>query len=100
MSILKTSIHWTTQAGDDREAYVRVTYTGYGADAGDFYQPPEPAFVEISSIALIEGDHDIPDWFYDDSDLQAECLADWIADGIEAAEWAEQSRRDSMMGGF
>ncbi len=98
--IFTTSIMWHDSTGGEVEARVRVTYSRFKGFAGDWTDPPEPAAVEIVSIFPLDSTDPVPDHFLTDESLIEECLEDWANEEVEAAEWREQSRRDSLMGGF
>lgn len=85
---------------DETEYDVRVRYQYDKGYAGSYYQPPEPPSVEILEITPADKALIVPDSFYEDETLIAECFADVEAEAEEAAEWRAQSRRDQLMGGF
>lgn len=85
---------------DETEYDVRVRYQYDKGYAGSYYQPPEPPSVEILEIKPADKALIVPDCFYEDDALIAECLADVEAEAEEAAEWRAQSRRDQLMGGL
>ena len=93
--ILHTSIET-----DETEYDVRVLYQYDKGYKGDYYQPPEPASVEILEIKPADTTLTVPEHFYEDEGLIAECMADVAEQAAEAAEWRAQSRRDALMGGF
>lgn len=97
----KTVVIWHDSRGSEREASVIVTYCRHKGFAGDRIDPPEPDNVEIVDIIdeANPGDR-LPDHIFQDDALIQECFDHWNNDEIEAAEWREQSRRDSLMGGF
>ena len=94
-----TSLCWEDANGDEIEADVRVLYSRDKGFAGDHIDPPEPASIEIISITPADPTVIVPTRFETDDDLIAECMADWAAEEIEAAEWRAQSRRDQLMEG-
>lgn len=94
-----TSITIEDELGET-EYDVRVLYSRDAGYKGSFYEPPEAASVEIIDIAPSDKSITVPDAFYEDEDLIAECFADWRAEQEDAAEWRAQSRRDQLMGGF
>lgn len=96
----KTSLLWRDSRGGEVEADVRVTYSRSKGYRGDRIDPPEPSSVEIVEIQCADKSVTIPQHFYDDEALLAECMEDWASEEIEAAEWRAQSRRDRLMGGF
>ncbi|WP_347271878.1 hypothetical protein [Rhizorhabdus histidinilytica] len=97
----KTTLIWHDSRGGECEAECRVTYRGIKGFAGDLTDPPEPDSIEIISIVDVANPKDaVPDHFFEQEELIAECMEDWAASEIEAAEWREQSRRDQLMGGF
>lgn len=97
--IFSTSITIEDELGET-EYDVRVTYTGSAGYKGSFYEPAEEPSVEIINIEPKDKSITVPESFYEDDDLIAECFADWRAQQEEAAEWRAQSRRDSLLGGF
>ena len=98
--ILTTSIMWHDSRGSEVEADVRVIYSRRKGFRGDHIDPPEPSSVEIVEIQCADKSVTIPEHFYEDEALLAECMEDWASEEIEAAEWREQSRRDRLMEGF
>lgn len=97
--ILHTSIVIEDELGET-EYDVRVVYQYDKGYRGDYYQPPEPDSVEIITITPADAALTVPEHFYEDDGLIAECFADAASEAAEAAEWRAQSRRDAMMGGF
>lgn len=97
--ILSTSIVIENELGETEYA-VRVLYQYDKGYAGSYYQPPEPASVEIIEITPTDQSLTVPEHFYEDEGLIAECMADVEEQAAEAAEWRAQSRRDQLMGGF
>lgn len=97
--ILSTDLLWHDSRGGEIETRVRVVYSYYKGFAGDCTDPPEPASVEIQSITSEPAGVDIPDSFFEDEDLLAECMQDWIASEEDAAEWRAQCRRDDLLMG-
>lgn len=85
MGKFNTVLGW----GDDNEAKVTVTYIYHRAYADTLEEPGEPENVEIQSIS-----GDVPDSFYGDEDLIAECLADYHDDQIAAAEYRSEQRKE------
>lgn len=78
---LHTSIVIEDELGET-EYDVRVLYQYDKGYKGDYYQPPEPASVEILEIAPADTALIIPEHFCDDPGLIAECMADaeaWAA---------------------
>lgn len=96
----KTSLLWHDSRGSEIEADVRVTYSRHAGYKGDYYQPPEEASVEIVEIQPADKSITVPEHFFEDEALVAECLQDWDNDEADAEEWRAQSRRDRLMGGF
>lgn len=96
---LQTSIVIEDELGET-EYDVRVLYQYDKGYAGSYYQPPEPASVEILEIKPADTALTVPEHFYEDEGLIAECMADVAEQAAEAAEWRAQSRRDALMGGF
>ena len=96
---LSTSIVIDDELGET-EYDVRVLYQYDKGYAGSYYQPPEPASVEIIEITPADQSLTVPEHFYEDEGLIAECMADVAEQAAEAAEWRAQSRRDQLMGGF
>lgn len=94
-----TSIVIDNELGEN-EYDVRVLYQYDKGYAGSYYQPPEPASIEILEITPADKSITVSDSFYEDEALIAECFADAAAEAEEAAEWRAQSRRDQLMGGF
>lgn len=91
-----TTLAW--QVGDeDFEADVRVTYSRYAGYRGSYYEPPEEASAEIVEIEPADPTVRIPEHFYTDDDLLAECMADWREEIEEAREWRAQARRDDLL---
>jgi hypothetical protein len=89
------------QAGEEIEADVLVEYQYYAGYRGDFISPPEPASVEIHAITAADRSIEVPERFYDDEDLLAECFADHfdrIEDALERR--AEAARDDRIMEQF
>lgn len=84
---------------DDTEVDVRVLYQRYKGYRGNYYQPSEPASVEIIKIVCADPEIGIPDHFGDNEELKAECMADWEVDAEDAAEWRAQCRRDALLMG-
>ena len=97
--ILHTSIVIEDELGET-EYDVRVLYQYDKGYKGDYYQPPEPDSVEILEITPADRALTVPEHFYEDEGLIAECMADVAEQAAEAAEWRAQSRRDALMGGF
>jgi|GEM_PF-2728942 len=98
-NIFSTSIMIDDELGET-EYDVRVTYEGHAGYKGDYYQPAEPPSIEIINIEPADKALTVPEHFYEDEGLIAECFADWENERAEAAEWRAQSRRDQLMGGF
>lgn len=96
----KTSLLWHDSRGSEIEADVRVTYSRYAGYKGDHHQPSEPASVEIVEIQCADKSVTVPEHFYEDKALLAECMEDWASEEADAEEWRAQSRRDRLMGGF
>lgn len=94
-----TSITIDDELGET-EYDVRVTYTGDAGYKGSFHEPAEGPSVEIVSIEPADKSITVPEAFYEDEGMIAECFADWRAEQEDAAEWRAQSRRDQLMGGF
>lgn len=94
-----TSITIEDELGET-EYDVRVTYSRSKGYAGSFYEPAEEPSVEIVSIEPADKSITVPEQFYDDETLIAECMDDWACEEEDAAEWRAQSGRDSLMGGF
>jgi hypothetical protein len=94
-----TSIVIDDELGET-EYDVRVLYQYDKGYKGDYYHPPEPDSVEIIKITPADSGFIVPEHFYEDDGLIAECLADAANEAVEAAEWREQSRRDALMEGF
>ncbi len=97
--ILSTSIVIDDELGET-EYDVRVVYQYDKGYRGDYYQPPEVDSIEIIDITPADTSFIVPESFYDDEALIAECFADVAEQAAEAAEWHAQSRRDALMGGF
>lgn len=98
--ILFTTLAWEDANGDEISADVRVIYGRDKGYRGDLTSPPEEASVWIDEILPADKSIAIPERFFEDDDLIAECMEDWADDEIAAAEWREQSRRDRLMEGF
>lgn len=94
-----TSLVWEDADGNEIEADVRVLYSRDKGYAGDSIDPPEPSSVEIISITPADQTLKVPARFETDDELIAECMADWAAEEIEAAEWRAQARRDDLLMG-
>lgn len=94
-----TSITIEDELGET-EYDVRVIYSRHAGFRGTYYQPAEEASVEIISIEPKDQSITVPESFYEDDGLIAECFADWEAEEAEAEEWRAQSHRDQLMGGF
>lgn len=97
--ILSTSITIEDELGET-DYDVRVIYSRDKGYKGSYYQPAEPSSVEIVEIQCADKSVTIPEHFYEDEALLAECMEDWASEEIEAAEWRAQSRRDQLMEGF
>lgn len=97
--ILFTDLLWHDSRGSEIETRVRVVYSVYKGFRGDQIDPPEPASVEIQSITSEPAGVDIPDRFFEDEELLAECMQDWIDGESDAAEWRAQCRRDYLLMG-
>lgn len=98
--ILKTHLMWHDSRGSEVEVDVRVIYSRDKGYKGSYYQPAEPSSVEIVDIQCADKSVTVPDHFYEDEALLAECMEDWASEEADAAEWREQSRRDRLMEGF
>lgn len=79
---------------------VRVLYSRDAGFKGSLEEPAEEASVEIIKIEPKDQSITVPEHFYEDENLIAECFADWRAEQEDAAEWRAQSRRDQLMEGF
>lgn len=98
MSTLKTIIVWEdAETGAEQEADVTVTYTVHRGFAGSYYQPPEPASVEITDILQHGFGPNVPERFFEDDDLLAECWQDYVEDQEAAAEQRAESIREERM---
>lgn len=97
--ILFTDLLWHDSRGGEVETRVRVVYNRHKGFSGDQIDPPEDASVEIVSITSEPAGVDIPQHFFDDEELLAECMQDWAEDEIAADEWFTQSIRDDLLMG-
>lgn len=93
-----TSILIEDEIGET-EYDVRVLYSRDAGYKGTYYQPAEDPSVEIISIMPADTSITVPEHFYEDESLIAECMADWAAEREEAAEWLAQERRDARLMG-
>ena len=84
--ILSTSIVIEDELGET-EYDVRVVYQYDKGYRGDYYQPPEADSVEIITITHADAALIIPEHFYEDEGLIAECFADAASEAAEAEEW-------------
>jgi hypothetical protein len=73
---------------DETEAEVTVTYTYYAPYKGDLTDPPEPASVEIQSVAP-----DVPMECYDG--LVEECFDNQAQHMDDVADWRYEMRRNA-----
>ena len=96
----KTSLLWADSQGEEIEADVRVTYSRYAGYKGDYYQPSEPASVEIVEIVPADKSITIPEHFHEDDALLAECMEDWASEEADAEEYRAEAARDRLMEGF
>lgn len=101
----KTSI-MVTLAGVEHEWPATITYARHKGYAGDRISPPEPATVEVVSIALTGaqgGQMYLPaaveDHFNDDSEIIALLMQDWADDSAAAAEYRAEARREARLMG-
>ncbi len=95
-----TSITIEDELGET-EYDVRVLYTRYAGCKGSYYEPAEDPSVEIISIEPADRSITVPDSFYEDETLIAECMQDWAEEAENAREWRAQCRRDdALLAGF
>ncbi len=88
---LSTHLIWHNSRGNERNTDVTVTYQFLRGSAQTYGQPAEPDSIEILDI---EGAIEVPESFYEDDALIAECMADY-RDRVEyAAEEAADARRE------
>lgn len=94
----RTSLLWHDSRGGEVEAEVNVTYALHPGYAGDRFNPPEGADVEIIKIVTVDGETIVPDHFTESADLIAECFENEADEADAAAEYrAEQARDDRLM---
>ena len=79
---------------------VRVLYDRYSGFAGDRIDPPEDASVEIIEITPADKSITVPEHFYEDDALIAECMEDWAIEVADAEEYRAEAARDRLMEGF
>lgn len=92
-----TTLLWHDSRGGEVETDARVLYSyskGYPATWED---PGADAEVEIIKITASDPSITIPESFYTDDELIAECFEDWRAEEESAAEWRAQARRDDAL---
>lgn len=94
--VLTTSILIEDELGET-EYDVRVLYDRAPGFRGTYYQPAEPSSVEIIEITPKDQSIAVPEHFYTDDGLLAECMADWAEEIEDAAEWRAQDRRDRLL---
>lgn len=95
--IMFTTLLWHDSRGGEVETRARVVYSHHNGFRGSHIDPPEPASIEIQSITSEPAGIEIPDQFFEDEELLAECMQDWVEDEAEAKEWLAQSRRDDRL---
>ena len=94
-----TSITIEDELGET-EYDVRVIYDRYRGFPGDRIDPPEDASVEIIEITPADKSITVPEHFYEDDALIAECMENWAIDVADAEEYRAEARRDRLMEGF
>ncbi|MBB5709296.1 hypothetical protein [Sphingomonas xinjiangensis] len=92
-----TELCWEDADGNEVEASVRVLYSRHNAYPETLEDIGCEAAVEIISITPADPTIRVPERFETDDDLMAECMADWAAEKIDAAEWRAQCRRDDLL---
>lgn len=92
-----TGLLWHDSRGGEVETDALVTYSFYAGYQGDYYNPPEPASVEITEIISGDPSIDIPPHFYTSAELEAECMEDWAARLADAEERRGEALRDDRM---
>lgn len=92
----KTTLIWPIGLDEEVECEAMVSYVGRKGFAGDRIDPPEDASVEIIEIKAIDGETVIPDSFFEDDGLMAECFEDWRDDEIAAAEYRAEQRAETL----
>lgn len=83
---------------DGSERDVRVLYQYHKGYSGSCCEPAEPASVEIIEITPADQSITVPEDYFEDERLIAECFEDVAAEAEAAAEW-RASRCDDLMGG-
>lgn len=97
--ILKTSITIEDELGET-DYDVRVIYSRDKGYKGSYYQPAEPSSVEIVEIQCADRSVTIPEHFYEDDGLLAECMEDWASEEADAEEYRAEAARERLMEGF
>lgn len=92
-----------TLAGVEHEWPAVIRYARHNGYAGDRTSPPEPASIEVLSIALM-GKHGVEtclpvgleDRFNDDEEIIALLMQDWAEDEAAAAEYRAEARAEAL----
>lgn len=77
--------HTFTTTIQDQEA--TITYTYHRAYAGSYYEPPEPASIEIQSVEPA-----MPEDVWEQ--IEALCFEDYADYMADAEDWKYEMRRD------
>ena len=94
MSNLRTTMTWEDASGDEQSACVSVEYTFHRGYPDTWEEPGCDTFVEIN---IISGMHpDVPARFYNDDDLRAECMEDYLDREESAREHAADMRAEDL----
>jgi len=75
---------------------VRVIYDRYPGFPGDRIDPPEDASVEIIEITPADKSITVPEHFYEDDALIAECMENWQDECERAAEYKAEARAEML----
>ena len=94
-----TELRWHDSRGSEIEASVRVLYSFTRGYLATLEEPGEEPSYEIITITPADSLVTIPDHFYTDAELIAECAEHWSGEEEAAAEWRAQAHRDSLLMG-